>query len=151
MKKTSNRTISANKDTVNKDWIVVDANSQILGRFASRVAYILMGKHKPNFTPHVDCGDNVIIINAEKVKFTGNKLKQKEYLRYTGYPGGERVRTAEQMFTKFPERVIEMAVRRMLPKNRLGRKIFGNLHVYAGIKHSHDAQQPKFFDINKIK
>jgi len=147
----SYKTVSANKQTVKKEWLVIDAEGQTLGRFASRVAIILRGKHKTNFTPHVDCGDNVIIINAEKVKVTGNKIDQKTYVRYSGYPGGQRERTLKEMFARFPERVIEMAVRRMLPKNRLGDDIYRNLYVCTGTSHKHEAQQPKVFDINSIK
>jgi large subunit ribosomal protein L13 len=147
----SYKTVSANKETVNKEWLLIDAEGQTLGRFASRVAIILRGKHKTDFTPHVDCGDNVIIINAEKIKLTGNKLFQKTYIRHTGYPGGQRERTVQEMFTRFPERVVEMAVKRMLPKNKLGSELFRNLYVYTGTSHKHEAQQPKVFDINNIK
>jgi large subunit ribosomal protein L13 len=147
----SYKTVSANKETVNKEWLLIDAEGQTLGRFASRVAIILRGKHKTDFTPHVDCGDNVIIINAEKIKLTGNKLFQKTYIRHTGYPGGQRERTVQEMFTRFPERVVEMAVKRMLPKNKLGSELYRNLYVYTGTSHKHEAQQPKVFDINNIK
>lgn len=147
----SYKTISANKQSVKKEWLLIDAEGQTLGRFASKVAYILRGKHKPNFTPHVDCGDNVIIINAEKIKVTGKKLDQKTYIRYSGYPGGQRERTLKEMFARFPKRVVEMAVKRMLPKNRLGEQLFRNLYVYTGTTHKHEAQQPKEFDINSIK
>ncbi len=147
----SYRTISANKQTVNKEWLLIDAEGQALGRFASRVAIILRGKHKPDFTPHVDCGDNVVIINAEKVKLTGNKMLQKTYIRHTGYPGGQRERSVQEVFAKFPERVVEMAVKRMLPKNKLGSEVYRNLFVYSGTEHKQEAQQPKKFDINIIK
>lgn len=147
----SYKTVSANDQTVNKEWLLIDAEGQTLGRFASRVAIILRGKHKTNFTPHVDCGDNVIIINAEKVKLTGNKLFQKTYVRHTGYPGGQRERSVQEMFARFPERVVEMAVKRMLPKNKLGSELYRNLYVYTGTAHKHEAQQPKIFDINNIK
>jgi large subunit ribosomal protein L13 len=147
----SYRTVSANRQTVKKEWLVIDAEGQTLGRFASRVAIILRGKHKPDFTPHVDCGDNVIVINADKVKLTGNKLQQKTYIRHTGYPGGQRERTVQEMFARFPERVVEMAVKRMLPKNKLGSELYRNLYVYTGTEHKHEAQQPKVFDIKNIK
>lgn len=139
----SYKTISANKETAQKDWVVVDAQGAVLGRLASQVAAIIRGKHKPNFTPHVDCGDNVIIINAEKVRLTGRKMTDKVYVRHTGYPGGQRFTTPREMLEKHPARVIEHAVKGMLPKNRLGRRLFTNLHVYAGDKHPHTAQQPK--------
>lgn len=139
----SYKTISANKATVQKDWVVVDARSQVLGRFASEVAKILRGKHKPSFTPHVDGGDNVIVINAEKVRLTGKKWNDKVYVRHTGYPGGQRISTPKILMEKSPITLVEKAVRGMLPKNRLGRKLYTNLHVYAGPEHPHTAQQPK--------
>ena len=139
----SYKTISANAATVEKDWVVVDAEDKVLGRLASEVARVLRGKHKASYTPHVDCGDNVIVINCEKVKLTGSKMTDKEYIRHTGHPGGQRVATPKMLLQKQPERIIEMAVRGMLPKNRLGRKIFTNLHVYVGSEHPHEAQQPK--------
>ena len=139
----SYKTKSANKATVEKNWWVVDADSQVVGRLASNIARIVRGKHKPSFTPHVDCGDHVIVINADKVKFTGNKLSDKTYIRHTGYPGGQRSTTPIEMLEKAPERVLENAVRGMLPKNRLGRALFGNLHVFAGGEHPHAAQNPK--------
>lgn len=139
----SYKTISANKATVHKEWVVVDAHSKVLGRFASEVAKILRGKHKPDFTPHVDCGDNVIVINAEKVRLTGKKWNDKVYVRHTGYPGGQRISTPKMLMEKSPITLVEKAVRGMLPKNRLGRKLYTNLHVYAGSEHPHSAQQPK--------
>ncbi|WP_247235811.1 50S ribosomal protein L13 [Telluribacter sp. SYSU D00476] len=139
----SYKTISANKNTVNKEWVVIDAKGAVLGRLASQIAMIIRGKHKPSFTPHVDCGDNVIVINADKVKLTGNKMTDKIYVRHTGYPGGQRFQTPRELLSKHPERVIEKAVKGMLPKNRLGRRLFTNLHVYAGAEHPHVAQQPK--------
>lgn len=139
----SYKTVSANKQTVNKEWVVVDAQGEILGRLCTKIAMMIRGKHKPTFTPNVDCGDNVIVINADKVKLTGNKLSDKTYVRYTGYPGGQRFVSPKQLMAKFPERIIEKAVRGMLPKNRLGRALFGNLHVYAGTEHPHAAQNPK--------
>lgn len=147
----SYKTVSANKATVNKEWILVDAENQILGRLSSRVAKILRGKNKPSFTPHVDCGDNVIVINAEKIKLSGNKMADKEYIRHTGYPGGQRVRTAEEMLAKKPEAIVEHAVKGMLPKNRLGRELFRNLFVYVGDQHPHEAQKPVTIELENIK
>lgn len=146
----SYKTVSANKATVTKEWVIVDANEEILGRFSSKVAYLLRGKHKANFTPHVDCGDNVIVVNAEKIKLTGKKLTDKEYIRHTGYPGGQRFSSPDELLKKHPERVIEKAVKGMLPKNRLGSELFRNLHVYAGSVHPHEAQQPKQISLNSI-
>ncbi len=147
----SYKTVSANKATASKEWIVVDAEGQVLGRLASKVAKILRGKNKSSFTPHADCGDNVIIVNAEKVVLTGNKLSDKIYIRHTGYPGGQRQQTATEILTKFPERLVEKAVKGMLPKNRLGRKLFTNLHVVIGAEHKYVAQKPKVVDLNTIK
>ncbi|GAB3642999.1 50S ribosomal protein L13 [Spirosoma arcticum] len=138
----SYKTISANKETVQKEWVVVDAQGEVLGRLASQIAALIRGKHKTNFTPHVDCGDNVIVINADKIRFTGKKMTDKIYVRHTGYPGGQRFTTPREMLDKHPERVIEHAVKGMLPKNRLGRRLFTNLHVYTGDNHPHAAQQP---------
>lgn len=146
----SYKTISANSATVAKEWIVVDATDMIVGRLSSKVAKIIRGKNKPNFTPHVDCGDNVIVINAEKVKFTGNKMTDKQYIRHSGYPGGQKSQTAEDLLKKFPERIVEKAVRGMLPKNRLGRQLFKNLHVVIGPDHKYEAQKPKVVDLNTI-
>jgi len=137
------KTKSLNKATVNKEWLIVDADSQILGRMASEVAKMIRGKHKASFTPHVDCGDNVIVINADKVRLTGSKWDDKEYVRHTGYPGGQRVETPKDIMAKSSTILIEKAVRGMLPKNRLGRQIIKNLHVYSGAEHPHGAQQPK--------
>ncbi|MFA6262329.1 MAG: 50S ribosomal protein L13 [Bacteroidia bacterium] len=139
----SYKTKSANKASVKKDWFIVDAEGQTLGRFASKVANILRGKHKTSFTPHVDCGDNVIIINAEKIRFTGNKLNDKDYVFYSGFPGGQRFESAKVMLEKKPTYVVEHAIDGMLPNNKLGREIFRNLFVYAGTEHPHAAQQPK--------
>jgi large subunit ribosomal protein L13 len=147
----SYKTVSANAATVDKNWVVVDAEGQTLGRLASKVALLLRGKRKPNYTPHVDCGDNVIILNAEKVVLTGNKMSDKTYVWHTGYPGGQRTTNPEHMMAKFPERVVEKAVKGMLPKNRLGAQLFRNLHVYAGGEHKHEAQQPTAININEIK
>src|SRR6187549_1082608 len=134
----SYKTINANNATVEKAWVIVDANSQVLGRVASEIARIIRGKNKPEFTPNVDCGDNVIVINADKVKLTGNKFSDKTYVSYTGYPGGQRFISPKELMAKHPTRVIEKAVRGMLPKSRLGKALFGNLHVYAGATHPHE-------------
>ena len=147
----SYKTKSANKATVNKEWVIVDAEGLILGRLASEVAKILRGKNKPSFTPHVDCGDNVIVVNAEKVVLTGKKMSDKIYMRHTGYPGGQRVQTATEVLAKYPERLVEKAVKGMLPKNRLGRRLFTNLHVVVGAEHKFEAQKPKVVDLNTIK
>lgn len=147
----SYKTISANKETVQKQWFIVDAKDEVLGRLASKVARILRGKHKPEFTPHVDCGDNVIVINAEKVRLTGQKMTDKKYLRHTGHPGGQRVDTPEALLARKPKAVVEKAIAGMLPKNRLGHQIFNNLFVYVGPDHPHEAQQPKNLDLNSIK
>jgi large subunit ribosomal protein L13 len=138
----SYKTISANKATAQKTWVVVDAQGKSLGRVASLIASRLRGKHKPNFTPHADCGDNVIVINAAEVSLSGSKMETKQYIRYTGYPGGQRFSTPALELAKHPERVLETAVRGMLPKNRLGRALFRNMHVFAGAEHTHEAQQP---------
>ena len=147
----SYKTISANKATVNKEWLLVDAEGQTLGRLASKVAKILRGKYKTNFTPHVDCGDNVVVINAEKIQLSGNKLEDKTYLRYTGYPGGQRSTTANELLNKHPERLIEKSVKGMLPKNKLGAELFRNLKVYAGAEHNQEAQKPKAINLNDYK
>jgi len=147
----SYKTVSANKATVEKEWVLVDAEGQTLGRLASVVALMLRGKHKTSFTPHVDCGDNVIVINAEKVALTGAKMTDKEYIRHTGYPGGQRIVKADELMKKHPTRMIEYAVKGMLPKNRLGNAIFRNLYVYEGPAHKHEAQQPKLIDLKTIK
>jgi large subunit ribosomal protein L13 len=145
------KTISANKATVNKEWVVVDATDQHLGRLCAKVAKLLRGKYKPNFTPHVDCGDNVIIINADKIVLTGNKWNDRIYLRYTGYPGGQREFTPADLMAKGEDRLFRKVVKGMLPKNRLGAKLLGNLYVYAGTVHKQEAQQPKLIDINSFK
>jgi len=147
----SYKTVSANRATVTKEWVLVDATDVVLGRLASKVAKILRGKNKPSFTPHVDCGDNVVVINAEKVRLTGNKLNDKIYLSYSGYPGGQRKQTPAELLAKYPERLIEKAVKGMLPKNRLGDKVYGNLKVYVGAEHKQEAQSPKVIDLNTIK
>ncbi|MFT6369063.1 MAG: large subunit ribosomal protein L13 [Maribacter sp.] len=147
----SYKTISANKATVNKAWLLVDAEGQTLGRLSSKVANLLRGKHKPSFTPHVDCGDNIVIINAEKVTLSGNKWAEKTYLRYTGYPGGQRATTAIQLLEKNPASIVERAVKGMLPKNRLGAELFRNLKVYAGSEHGQEAQKPTAVNIKDLK
>ena len=147
----SYKTISANKATVQKEWVVVDATDQVLGRMCSKVAKLLRGKYKPSFTPHVDCGDNVIIINADKVKMTGNKWTDKVYLRYTGYPGGQREMTPAKLMEKSREKLIKKVVKGMLPKNRLGAQLLGNLYVFGGAEHNMQAQQPKQIDLNSLK
>ena len=147
----SYKTKSANKNTVDKQWLLVDADGQTLGRLASKVAVLLRGKHKPNFTPHVDCGDNVVVINAEKIHLSGNKWEDKVYQRFTGYPGGQRSRTAEEMLDKKPTSLVEKAVKGMLPKNKLGAELFRNLRVYAGTEHDQEAQKPKAINLNDLK
>ncbi len=147
----SYKTVSANKQTSGKKWLLVDAEGQTVGRLASKVAKLIRGKHKPSFTPHADCGDNVIVINAEKVSFSGTKLLDKEYVRYTGYPGGQRSLSAEVMLQKHPERLIEKAVKGMLPKNKLGRELFRNLKVYVGGEHKQEAQKPEVINLDTFK
>ena len=147
----SYKTVSLNKATVDKQWVVIDATDLALGRLASRIALVLRGKNKPGFTPNVDCGDNVIVINAEKVALKGNKMTDRVYTRYTGYPGGQRFTTPKEILnSNHPERLVERAVRGMLPKTRLGEKILHNLHVYAGPEHPHQAQNPKTIKLNEI-
>ncbi|MBD8491155.1 50S ribosomal protein L13 [Echinicola sp. CAU 1574] len=139
----SYKTVSANSATVQKNWVIVDAQAQVLGRFASEVAKILRGKNKPSFTPHADCGDNVIVINADKIRLTGKKWDEKVYVRHTGFPGGQRISTPKLLKEKSSAILIEKAVKGMLPKNRLGNKLYTNLYVYEGAEHPHEAQQPK--------
>ncbi len=136
------KTFSAKPSTIDKKWIVVDAEGQVLGRLASKVASILRGKTKPTYTPHMDTGDNVIVINADKIRLTGKKMTDKQYFRHTGYPGGVKLTTPEELLEKHPTRVVTMAVKGMLPKNSLGRDLLRNLRVYAGPVHPHTAQQP---------
>ena len=143
----SYKTISANASTVNKEWIVLDVKDLPLGRVASIIANFLRGKYKTNYTPHVDCGDNVVVLNAASVKLSGNKWDQKEYIRHTGYPGGQRVLNATQLHNKKNTRLLENAVKGMLPKNKLGADLFRNLRVYGGAEHSQDAQNPKSINI----
>lgn len=137
------KTISANKATVDKGWVIVDADAKVLGRFSSEIAKIIRGKHKPGYTPHVDCGDNVIVINADKIRLTGSKWTDRIYLSHTGYPGGQRQTTPRELKNKSAALLVERAVRGMLPKNRLGRALFKNLYVYEGTEHPHEAQKPK--------
>ena len=146
----SYKTIATNKSTANKLWVLIDAEGQTLGRLASKVAILLRGKHKPNFTPHVDCGDNVVVVNASKVNLTGKKWEDKTYIRYTGYPGGQRTLTANQLFDKNPSTIIEKSVKGMLPKNKLGAALFRNLHVYNNTNHNHEAQKPASIDLNDV-
>ncbi len=145
------KTLNVNKETAQKEWVIVDAKDQILGRLCTKVAKLLRGKYKPSFTPHVDCGDNVIVINADKVRLTGKKWTDRIYLRHTGYPGGQREFTPEDLMQKGPEFLVKKVVKGMLPKNRLGAKILGNLYVFAGEEHDKAAQQPKQIDINSLK
>lgn len=149
----SYKTISANKETVTKEWVVVDATDQVLGRMASKVAKLLRGKYKPNFTPHVDCGDNVIIVNAEKIQLTGKKMTDRVYLRYSMYPGGQKASTPADIIAKPNgyEKLIRRVVKGMLPKNKLANKLIMNLYIFEGGEHKHEAQQPKAIDINLYK
>lgn len=146
----SYKTVSANKSTVEKKWYIVDAGDASLGRLCSEVAKIIRGKHKPGFTPHVDCGDKVIVINADHLRLTGSKMDSKEYVRHTTYPGGQRISTPRDEMAKSSTRVIEKAIKGMLPKNRLGRQLFKNLHVYEGAEHAHEAQQPQKIDLSHL-
>ena len=139
----SYKTLFVNKQSVDKQWVIVDADAKSLGRLASEVAKIVRGKNKPGFTPHVDCGDHVIVVNADKVVLTGKKWDDRVYLSHTGYPGGQKKTTPRQLKQKSSTLLVERAVRGMLPKNRIGRKVFKNLHVYEGAEHPHEAQQPK--------
>ena len=147
----SYKTISANKETVNKEWLLVDAEGEVLGRLATKVAMMLRGKYKPEFTPHVDCGDNVVIINADKIKLTGNKWADKKYISHSGYPGGQKIINAEDLMAKKPIAMVEKAVKGMLPKSRLGSQLFRNLFVYDGAEHNQEAQKPKKINLNDIK
>ncbi len=147
----SYKTVSANYHTADKKWLVVDVKGMLVGRAASEIAKLLRGKHKPLYTPHADCGDNVIVLNADKVVLSGNKMATKKYLRHTGYPGGQREATAEEMMAKDPTRIMEIAVKGMLPKNRLGRQLFRNLRVYAGDTHNHEAQNPEVYELPNQK
>jgi len=147
----SYKTVSASKETVNKEWLLIDASNEVLGRLSSKAAKILRGKHKSLFTPHIDCGDNVIVINAEKIKITGAKFTNKKYFSHSGYPGGQKRTTPEELYKKNPAKIIEKSIKGMLPKNRLGNAIYKNLYVYTGPEHPHTAQKPKQIDLNNIK
>ncbi|MGV6846451.1 MAG: 50S ribosomal protein L13 [Lutibacter sp.] len=147
----SYKTVSANKATAKKEWLVVDADGQTLGRLASKVAMLIRGKYKTNYTPHVDCGDNVVVINAEKINLTGKKWSDKTYIRHTGYPGGQRSLSASELYAKDPIRLVEKAVKGMLPKNKLGSALYKNLYVYAGAEHNQTAQKPKAINLNDLR
>lgn len=151
MESKSYKTVFVTTKNAAKEWVLIDANGEVLGRLATKVAQMLRGKNKPSFTPNADCGDNVIVINADKVRLTGNKLMSKTYVRHTGYPGGQRFATPAEYFAKAPERVVEKAVRGMLPKSRLGDALMDNLKVYAGNEHPHEAQNPKVVKLSEIK
>lgn len=141
----SYKTKSTKPSEVKRDWYVVDAEGEVVGRLASRIAHVLKGKHKPEYTPHIDCGDNIIVLNADKIRFTGNKMQNKEYLTYSLYPGGQKSKKAHQIMSRKPEMIIESAVKGMLPKNKLGAAMYKKLFVYTGKNHPHGAQQPKEF------
>ncbi len=147
----SYKTISGNTETADKKWFIVDAEGQTVGRLASKVAKIIRGKYKTCYTPHADCGDNVIVVNAEKIAFSGTKLEDKEYVRFSGYPGGQRFTAAKDILKNHPERLIEKAVKGMLPKNTLGRQLYRNLKVYKGSEHKHVAQQPTSLNLDTLK
>lgn len=147
----SYKTVSANKETADKKWHLVDAEGETLGRLATRVAKVLRGKYKTNYTPHADCGDYVVVINAEKIELSGKKWDDKIYTRHTGYPGGQRTLTAKELLEKRPIRLVEKAVKGMLPKNRLGSKLYNNMYVFAGTEHDKDAQKPAKLDLTSIK
>jgi large subunit ribosomal protein L13 len=146
----SYKTQMLNKQTVTRKWLIIDVKGQTLGRVASRIAYILRGKHKPGYTPHVDCGDKVIVINAGEIQLTGRKWDKRIHLRHTGYPGGQRAQTPRQIHAKHPTRLVEHAIKMMLPKTKLGADIFRNLYVYAGSNHPHQAQQPELYNIESV-
>ena len=147
----SYKTLSANKETADKQWFVVDVDGQILGRMASKVAKVLRGKYKTNFTPHADCGDYVVIINAEKIMMTGKKMTDREIFSHTGYPGGQKRISPSQMLAKDPTSVVRHAIRGMLPKNKLGSAILRNCYIYAGAEHDQEAQKPKALNLNDLK
>ena len=147
----SYKTISANKETAKKEWVVVDATDQVVGRLCSKVAKLLRGKYKPSFTPNVDCGDNVIIVNADKVQLTGNKWNDRVYVRYTGFPGGQREFTPADLMAKGADKLVRKVVKGMLPKNRLGARQIAHLYIFDGAEHNMQAQQPKTIDINTLK
>ncbi|MDI1353714.1 MAG: 50S ribosomal protein L13 [bacterium] len=147
----SYKTKFASKATANKEWLLVDAENEVVGRLASKVAMLLRGKHKTSYTPHSDSGSNVIVINADKVRFTGKKMTDKEYIRYTGYQGGQRFTNPKDLMAKKPTEILTHAIHGMLPKNRLGRVLNTNIRIFAGSEHGHEAQQPKKVDLSKIK
>ncbi|NQY08877.1 MAG: 50S ribosomal protein L13 [Flavobacteriales bacterium] len=147
----SYKTISANKATTNREWLLIDAENEVLGRLASKVANLIRGKHKTNYTPHVACGDKVVIINADKIKLTGNKWSDKIYMKHTGYPGGQRTITAEKLMERNPITMVEKAVKGMLPKNILGAELYRQLYVYAGPDHKQEARQPRKVELNSIR
>jgi large subunit ribosomal protein L13 len=147
----SYRTITPKAEQINKEWLLVDAENEIVGRLATKVASLLRGKYKTNYTPHLDCGDNVIIINAEKIRFTGKKMDDKQYIHYSGYPGGQKKATPAEVLRKKPNYILEEAIRGMLPKNRLGAELFRNLRVFVGTEHDHVAQKPRLINIHEIK
>ncbi len=150
MESQSYKTTYASAQSNTKGWVIIDANGEVLGRLASQVAKILRGKNKPDFTPHADCGDNVVVINAEKVRLTGQKMTDKQYVRHTGYPGGQRFATPADYLSRRPEFLVQKAVKGMLPRTRLGAAQLGNLKVYAGAEHPHAAQQPKSLKLSEI-
>jgi large subunit ribosomal protein L13 len=147
----SYKTISVSPADIKKEWLLIDAKGQRLGRLASQVARLLKGKHKVNYTPHMDCGDNVVIINANAIELSGNKWEDKEYVHYTGYPGGQRTILAKDLMAKHPTAMLEKAIKGMLPKTKLGRAIFGNLHVYAGAEHKQQGQAPQTVELKEIR
>ncbi len=148
VKTLSYKTVSVRKEDVQRKWHLVDATNLVVGRMSSEIATILRGKHKAYYTPHVDCGDYVVVVNAEKVRFTGNKMEDKVYQRYSGYTGGQKERTAKQQMQKQPEKIIELAVKRMLPKSKLGDQMYRKLFVYSGPDHQHEAQKPEPLKLN---
>lgn len=147
----SYKTVSPNAQSVEREWVVIDATDQVLGRLCAKVAKILRGKHKPTYSPNVECGDNVIIINADKIILTGKKMTDKEYIDYTGYPGGQRIKSPADLMAKGADRLLLRVVKGMLPKNKLGAQLLRNLRVYGGAEHDHAAQNPKTIDINLYK
>ncbi|NVO20081.1 MAG: 50S ribosomal protein L13 [Bacteroidetes bacterium] len=147
----SYRTLTPKAGDINKEWLLVDAENEVVGRLATKVAALLRGKYKTNYTPHLDCGDNVIVINAEKIRFTGAKMGDKEYIHYSGYPGGQKKATPAEILRKKPQYIVEEAIRGMLPKNRLGAELFRNLRVFVGSGHDHEAQKPRLINIHEIK
>lgn len=145
------KTVSVNKATANKEWVVIDATDAVLGRMSSKVAKLLRGKYKPSFTPHVDCGDNVILINAEKIQLTGKKWDDRVMFSHSGYPGGQTELSPRDVFEKSPEKLIRHSIKGMMPKNRLSRELMRNLHIYNGSEHPHEAQKPQTVDLNTLK